>query len=58
MTGEQARALVGNQSTHSLQNMIAALRMLPWLNTPEDLQRLAAAKLIVSERKHNARRQA
>ncbi|HSG62641.1 MAG TPA: hypothetical protein VLA24_14530 [Pseudomonadales bacterium] len=44
-------AIVGNQDTTSLRNMVRALQMLPFLNTPEDEARLAAAKRILKARK-------
>lgn len=51
MTIEQAKKLVGNQPTWALKNMAKALKMLPMLNTAEDLQRLEAAKVILKSRK-------
>ena len=48
-------ALVGNQSTDCLRNMIRALSMLTALNTPEDDARLAAAKRIIRNRGHKVR---
>lgn len=53
MTLEQAKQLVGNQSTHSLLNMKRALELpiSKWLNTAEDLERLQAVKVILRERK-------
>jgi hypothetical protein len=53
MNTTQARNLVGNRPTWELKNMVKALNMLPWLNTPEDELRLQAAKLIIKERKGN-----
>ena len=50
MNMDQARQLVGNQDNHSLKMMIKALNMLPALNTPEDLERLAAAQYIIKAR--------
>lgn len=50
MDRERARQLVGNQDITSLKNMIRALSMLPALNTPEDEERLAAAKFILKAR--------
>jgi hypothetical protein len=46
-----AQRLVGNQPTYALRNMVKALGMLTWLNTPEDERRLEAAKLILADRK-------
>jgi hypothetical protein len=50
MNTTQARNLVGNRPTWELKNMVKALNMLPWLNTPEDELRLKAAILIINER--------
>jgi hypothetical protein len=47
MTLAEARAIVGNQPLWALRNMVRALRLHSWLNTPEDCLRLAAAKLII-----------
>ncbi len=46
----QAKAIVGNQPTWAIRNMVKALNMLPFLNTPDDLERLEAAKVILKER--------
>ena len=51
MTIDQAKKIVGNQPTWALKNMVKALQMLPWRNTPEDEQRLIAAKIVLKERK-------
>ncbi len=51
MTLDEARDLVGNQPTWALKNMVKALNMLPLMNTEEDEKRLAAAKLIIKERR-------
>ena len=51
MTEQDARKLVGNQPTYALKNMVKALNMLPWLNTPQDERRLEAAKLLIRERR-------
>jgi len=48
---QDAKAIVGNQPTYALRNMVKALQMLPWLNTEEDKQRLAAAKVVLASRK-------
>jgi hypothetical protein len=53
MNTTQAKNLIGDQPTWALKNMVKALNMLPWLNTPEDELRLKAAKLILKERKGN-----
>lgn len=46
----QAQAIVGNQPTYAIRNMVVALQMLPFLNTPEDRERLEAAKTILKNR--------
>ena len=51
MTIEEAKKIVGNQPTWALKNMVKALNMLTWLNTAEDLERLAAAKIVLKNRK-------
>ena len=51
VTLDEARDLVGNQPTWALKNMVKALNMLPLMNTEEDEKRLAAAKLIIKERR-------
>jgi hypothetical protein len=53
MTLKEAKELVGNQDTTSLRNMIKALNMLTALNTPEDWQRLEAAKVVLKARNKN-----
>lgn len=51
MTLDQAQAIVGNQPTYALKNMVKALKMLPLLNTAEDEKRLAAAVMVIKSRK-------
>ena len=51
MTIEEAKKIVGNPPTWALKNRVKALNMLPWLNTAEDLERLAAAKIVLKDRK-------
>ena len=51
MTLDQAKAIVGNQPTYALKNMVKALKMLPLMNTPEDEKRLAAAVMVIKSRK-------
>jgi hypothetical protein len=51
MTLEKAKRIVGNQATWALRNMVRALKMLPWLNTPEDEERLEAAKVVLKSRR-------
>lgn len=41
--------------TWELRNMVKALRMLPWLNTPEQNQRLAQAQAELIIRKTKVR---
>ncbi len=53
MTYERARALVGNQPTYALRNMVRALDMLPYLNTDADRERQTAARVILASRKGN-----
>ncbi len=48
---EKAKRIVGNQGTWALKNMVRALKMLPWLNTPEDKERLDAAKVVLKSRR-------
>jgi hypothetical protein len=51
MTIEEAKKIVGNQPTWALKNMVKALNMMTWKNTPEDWQRLEAAKIVLKDRK-------
>ena len=53
MNLQEAKELVGNQDTVSLRNMIKALNMMTWKNTPEDWQRLEAAKVVLKARNKN-----
>jgi len=48
---KKARKIVGNQATWALRNMIRALKILPRLNTPEDDERLEAAKVVLKSRR-------
>ena len=50
MNLQEAQAIVGNQPTWALRNMVRALDMLPWLNTDEDRERQAAARVVIKER--------
>ena len=45
MTIKRAWKIIGNQPTWAIKNMIKALSMLPALNTPQDFERLTAAKI-------------
>ena len=51
MTIEEAKQIVGNQPSWALRNMIKALSMLTFFNTPEDDRRKVAAKIILKARK-------
>ncbi len=51
MNLKKAKRIVGNQGTWALKNMVRALKMLPWLNTPEDKERLDAAKVVLKSRR-------
>ena len=51
MTLDEARAIVGNQPTWALKNMVRALKMLPLMNSAEDDERLAAALLVIKSRR-------
>ena len=42
MTTEEAWAIVGNSPKGAIKNMVKALQMCVWLNTPEDDKRLEA----------------
>lgn len=47
MTLEEAKKIVGNQPSWALNNMIKALEMFGgFMNTPEENQRLQAAKIV------------
>ena len=50
---QKAKEIVGNQDTQSLKNMVKALNMLTALNTPEDWERLEAAKVVIKARNKN-----
>lgn len=47
MTFEQAKKIIGNQPKWAIKNMVKALSMHPWLNTPEENQRMQAAKIVL-----------
>ena len=53
MTYSEATKIIGNQPRWALKNMIKALSLHPWLNTDEDDERLAAAKIVINGRQHN-----
>lgn len=47
MTIDQAKSIVGNRARWELAAMRKALSMHPWLNTPEEAQRLQAVKILL-----------
>ncbi len=47
MTLQEAQKITGRQSKHCLRQMVVALNMGSWRNTPEEKQRLEAAKLVL-----------
>jgi hypothetical protein len=47
MTLEQARDIIGNRDRREVQAMARALSMLQILNTPQENQRLKAARVIL-----------
>jgi hypothetical protein len=47
MTLAEAKKLVGSQPRWALRNMVLALSLHPWGNTPEETARLKAAQLII-----------
>lgn len=51
MNLSEAKKITGNQPTWALKNMVKALSMHSWLNTPEENERLAAAQIILSKNK-------
>jgi hypothetical protein len=53
MTYDEAKKIIGNQPTWALRNMIKALELHQWMNTPEEQERLIAAR-IVAKGKTNA----
>tara|TARA_R110002020_G_scaffold300274_1_gene515911 strand:- start:1568 stop:1783 length:216 start_codon:yes stop_codon:yes gene_type:complete len=53
MTIFEARAIVGNQPTWAIRNMVKALNMHSWLNTRQDKIRLQAARLLLKRRELN-----
>ena len=48
----EAKKITGNQPTWALKNMVKALKMFSWLNTPEENQRLIAAQIILSNQQN------
>ena len=47
MTFEEAKKIVGNSPRWAIKNMVTALSMCSWHNTPEENQRLAAGKIVL-----------
>jgi hypothetical protein len=47
MTESEAKKITGNQPKWALKNMIRALTILSVLNTPEENERLKAAKFLM-----------
>ena len=47
----EAKKITGNQPTWALKNMVKALSMHSWLNTPAENERLSAAQFILSNKK-------
>jgi len=47
MKYKHAKKITGNQPSWALKNMIKALSLHAWLNTPKENERLQAAKLIL-----------
>lgn len=43
----EARRIVGNQPKRAVRNMVRALSLHPWLNTPDEALRLTAATIII-----------
>lgn len=50
MTLDQAREILGNRAEFELRHMVKALQLFGgFFNTPEDNERLQAAKLVLRE---------
>jgi hypothetical protein len=47
MTLREAKKSVGNQPKWAIKNMVKALSLHSWQNTPEENERLAAGKLVL-----------
>jgi len=47
MTLDQARDIIGNRARWEIRAIARALSLHQWLNTPEENQRLKAARLIL-----------
>jgi hypothetical protein len=50
MTLQEAKKIVGNQPRWAIKNMVKALSMHSWHNTPEENERLAAGKLVLKSK--------
>ena len=54
MTLAEAIKIVGkNQPIWAVRNMVKALSMCTWLNTPEEERRLQAGKIILNKKNGN-----
>jgi|TARA_R110000823_G_scaffold230399_1_gene357297 hypothetical protein len=51
MTFAEAKKITGNQPRWALKNMERALSMCDLLNTPEETQRLKAARIVLRSKK-------
>ena len=47
MNLEEAKKIVGNQPKWAIKRMVIALSIGSWSNTPEENERLVAAKLVL-----------
>ena len=54
-TPEQRKAILGNQPSWALKNMVKALSMGALMNTPEENERLEAGKEEIKARSNSAR---
>lgn len=51
MTLEKAKSIIGNRPEWELKHMIRALNTFKFLNCPDDNERLAAAKLVLKDKR-------
>ena len=49
MTYQQAKSILGSRDTWELEHMIRALTMMQILNSPEENQRLTAARIMLRQ---------
>ena len=49
MTLQEAKKIVGNQPKWAIKNMVKALSLHSWHNTPEENERLEAGKLVLKK---------